>query len=104
MAELIKVIGLEVIIDLEVPMLWAELQSYFPDKDVFIPCVVGVVKAWVECLIVRLEDDANIPWTDKLLEHLNRSEQRLLRARVEVFFSVYPLDKGRSLPFVASTS
>ena len=65
-------------------MLWAELQKYFPDKDVFVPSIIEVVKTWVECLIGRLEDDANSMWSDKLLEYVGRSGRNLLRARVEV--------------------
>lgn len=79
-----EVLGLEVTIDLEASMLWAELQKYFPDKDIFVPSLIGVVKAWVECLIMRLEDDANIKWTDKLLEHVSRTGKPVLRARIEV--------------------
>lgn len=65
-------------------MLWAELQKYFPDKDTFVPSVAGVVKSWAECLTIRLDDDSNTEWTDKLLEHINRTGRPQLRAKVEV--------------------
>ena len=87
-AKLSEMLGFEVIIDLEASMLWAELQKYFPDKETFVPSIIGVVKSWVECLSIRLEDDANNSWTDKLLEHVNRNGRPLLKARIEVRASI----------------
>ncbi len=65
---------------LEAPMLWRELEKYFPDLEDFVPSVVGVIKSWMECMTSRLEDAANTAWTERLLETCGRR----LKVQVEV--------------------
>ena len=79
-----KLLGLEVSVDLDTTLLWVELEKSFPDKETFIPTIVGIVHEWVRCLTDRLEEDSNAQWTDKLLEHLGRFGGGSLRAKVEV--------------------
>ena len=83
-ARLSVLLGLQVSVDLEVAMLWVELQNYFPDEDVFVPTITGVVMTWVECLIDRLENEANSNWSDKLLEYVGHSGRNPLKVKVEV--------------------
>ena len=75
-----QVIGLPVEVTLETPMLWRELGKHYPEHDTFIPSVVEIVKSWAECLISRLEDDANEAWVEHLLEVCGTR----LRAIIEV--------------------
>ncbi len=89
--KLSELLGLEVSIDLDAAFLWTELQNFYPDKDIFIPTIVGIVKEWVECLTDRLEEDSNAQWTDKLLEFLGRSGRGSLRAKVEVYLPAVDL-------------
>lgn len=69
-AQLKDVLGLQVRVDFEVQMLWAELQKFFPDTETFIPTVAGVIQDWMECVRQRLEDDANADWTETFLEYV----------------------------------
>jgi hypothetical protein len=65
-----QVIGYAVSCNIEWQMLWAELESAYPDKSTFVPTVASVVETWCESLTNRLEDDKFEAWTEELLSKL----------------------------------
>ncbi|MCJ1374350.1 hypothetical protein MMC20_005582 [Loxospora ochrophaea] len=86
LSELSQLVGLKVNVLLEMPMIWTELQKHFPDQGTFVPNIIGVVKTWTDCLIARLEDEANAEWTERLLDEVQEAS-KILRARVQVSLS-----------------
>ena len=67
-AALSEVLGLPVDVTLEAPMLWSELGKQFPNQEIFVPNVVGVVKSWAQCLTSTLDYDANEARVEQFLE------------------------------------
>ncbi|KAI9816268.1 MAG: hypothetical protein M1827_001869 [Pycnora praestabilis] len=76
-------LGLRVVIDLEPMILWGDLGKHYSSQDIFIPSVVGVIKVWTDCLVSRLESDANAAWTERLLEEISEQGSKALKAGVE---------------------
>ncbi|MCJ1239859.1 hypothetical protein MMC14_007857 [Varicellaria rhodocarpa] len=76
-SELYNLIGVPVAITLETPVIWAELQRYFPNHATFIPSIVDTTKTWIKCLTVKLEDDTHPDWTDRFLDEVKESGQAL---------------------------
>lgn len=88
-AGLKDLLGLPIKIQLEPSILWNELQKFYPDQSTFVPSIITVVKAWIDCLAKRLADDANAAWTEQLLEHVHQNGKSLT-ARVEVSLAALP--------------
>lgn len=82
-ADLKELLGLPVTVQLDVSILWSELQKFYPDQTNFVPMITAVVKTWTDCLAKRLADDANADWTEQLLEYANQGSKNM-KARVEV--------------------
>ena len=68
-------------------MLWAELESVYPDQATFIPGITKVVEAWCDSLIRRLEDDNFEPWTEVLLDKLKPGNAVKLSIQVSEWIS-----------------
>ena len=68
--KLAEIIGYSVSCQIEWQMLWAELESTYPDKTTFVPTVAGVVASWCETLATRLEDDRFESWTEEFLSKI----------------------------------
>ncbi|KEZ43545.1 hypothetical protein SAPIO_CDS4458 [Scedosporium apiospermum] len=77
LAKLQSIIGYEVCISPEWPLLLAALGDHYSDKGNFVPAVAGVVKAWSEAAAQLLEDDNNEEWTEEVLDKLKESGSRL---------------------------
>ncbi|KAI0121681.1 hypothetical protein BJ170DRAFT_132890 [Xylariales sp. AK1849] len=69
--DLKDLLGIDVIIQPEWPLLLAELDSSYPDKSTFAPSIAGCVQAWCTALTALLDDSANEKWADTLLDHAN---------------------------------
>ena len=82
-----KLLGLPVALDLNWLFLWGELHAHFPDQQTFVPTITATIKAWLDCLKGRLEDDGLETWTEQLLEEVQKSSQSL-KARVDVGLSI----------------
>lgn len=83
-----SIVGLKVSCNPEWNMLWAELEPKFPDKNIFVPNITGVIAAWCEVLGARLEDDKVTEWTEDLIGKLE--SVRSVKIHVQVC--------GHSLP------
>ncbi|KAL8345353.1 hypothetical protein RB601_005407 [Gaeumannomyces tritici] len=81
--ELQGLLGLQVEIEPEWPLILAELDSFYIDKGNFAAAVAGAVETWAKALTELLDDEKNEQWTEKLLEKLKESWSRL-RAFVDV--------------------
>jgi hypothetical protein len=64
-------LGYQVTLDPEWGMLWAMLQSYYPDQATFIPSVALVVSTWCAAFTAWIEEDANSEAVERLLEQLS---------------------------------
>ena len=81
-----EILGYQVVVSIDIALLWSELQHFYPDPETFVPSVISVVQAWAECLAARLEDDGNAAWTENLLDLVMRNGT-VVKARVEVSLS-----------------
>lgn len=63
-------IGHSVVIEPEWPLIVAELDSFYEDKNNLIAIVAGCVQAWAKSMMELLEDPAHADWTDTLLEKI----------------------------------
>lgn len=87
-----ELLGYEVVVDPEWPLLLTELEAVYPDKGVFVAAVAGMVTIWCKAMGELLEDEENEEWTEGLLERLKESYSRLkLFLEVRAFASVLPL-------------
>ncbi|KLU85512.1 hypothetical protein MAPG_04535 [Magnaporthiopsis poae ATCC 64411] len=75
--ELQELLGLQVDIEPEWPLILAELDSFYIDKGNFAAAVAGAVETWAKALTELLDDEKNEQWTEKLLEKLKESWSRL---------------------------
>ena len=78
------VVGLKVKCNLEWDMLWAELNTSFPDKATFVPNVTGVIAAWCNVLANRLEDDKFTSWTEDLVGKVEAAGAVKLQVQVRI--------------------
>ncbi|KAF2972062.1 hypothetical protein GQX73_g1622 [Xylaria multiplex] len=76
-----EVIGVGVSVNPEWPLLFTELDSFYPDKATLVPSVATVVEACCTALATFADDDANGEWADTLLE---QTEGRV-RFALEIF-------------------
>lgn len=63
-------LGHSVVIEPEWPLIVAELDSFYEDKNNLIAIVAGCVQAWAKSMMELLEDPAHADWTDTLLEKI----------------------------------
>ncbi|OCK83714.1 hypothetical protein K432DRAFT_321727 [Lepidopterella palustris CBS 459.81] len=89
-----ELIGYKIQCEPEWPMLWTELQPYFPDTSTFIPSVCSTLVAWCNALTTLLDDDSNSEWTELALEELSKAS--VLRIRIEVDGTDRPTTKWTS--------
>ncbi|PKS07128.1 hypothetical protein jhhlp_005728 [Lomentospora prolificans] len=82
-AKLKDIVGYDVSINLEWPLLLAALGNHYRDKVNFVPAVTGCIKAWCEATVQLLDDESNEQWTETVLENLKEAGSRL-RLIVEV--------------------
>jgi hypothetical protein len=75
-----KLLGHEVAIDPEWPLLVAELDPFYEDKANLVIVVAGCVQVWAKSMFELLDDSANEAWTEQVLEKVPVR----LRAYVEV--------------------
>ncbi len=74
---------MQVKVEFDVQMIWAERHQFFPDPEQFIPAVAEVICEWIGILKDRLEDDSNAAWTDAFLGYVQKGVAGLV-VRVEV--------------------
>ncbi|KAL2136196.1 hypothetical protein VTI74DRAFT_5074 [Chaetomium olivicolor] len=74
------ILGHNVVIDPEWPLIVAELDKFYDDKANMIAIVAGCVQAWAKSMIELLEDSAHEAWTEQLLEKVP--------VRMQVFVNV----------------
>ncbi|KAL2124912.1 hypothetical protein VTJ04DRAFT_1277 [Mycothermus thermophilus] len=75
-----ELLGHEVAIDPEWPLLVAELDPFYEDKANLVIVVAGCVQVWAKSMSELLDDSANEAWTEQVLEKVPVR----LRAYVEV--------------------
>ncbi|KAL2271398.1 hypothetical protein VTJ83DRAFT_769 [Remersonia thermophila] len=75
-----ELLGHELVIDPEWPLLVAALDSLYEDKTNLVAVVAGCVQVWAKSMTELLDDSANEAWTEKVLEKVSGR----LRAFVEV--------------------
>ncbi|KAI0542510.1 hypothetical protein GGR58DRAFT_452633 [Xylaria digitata] len=63
-----EVIGVGVSVNPEWPLLFTELDSFYPDKATLVPSVAAAVEAFCTALTTFADDEANGEWADTLLE------------------------------------
>ncbi|KAK8069603.1 hypothetical protein PG994_006219 [Apiospora phragmitis] len=79
--KLSEILGLDVAVEPEWPLLLAALDGSYLDKQALVPAVAQCVRVWCDLLAAALEDeDANAEWTETLLERADG----LLRLFLEV--------------------
>ena len=102
-ASLKAILGADVTIKPQWQVLWAELQSQYPEMAVFVPSVGEAVAAWCKTTQALLEDEeGNAKWVEDMLEECLYGPSGL-RVRVEVCLRpplfqclTYPLTPLRS--------
>lgn len=67
-------LGVEVKLAVEWPLLWTELKALYPDKNVFVPNIVSVTRTLFRSLNVKLEDEENTAWNDLFLEEITKAQ------------------------------
>ncbi|KAK7942920.1 uncharacterized protein PG986_012033 [Apiospora aurea] len=76
-----EILGLDVAVEPEWPLLLAALDGSYPDKQTLVPAVAQCVRVWCDLLAAALEDeDATAEWAETLLERAGG----LLRLFLEV--------------------
>lgn len=71
------VLGYDVVLNPEWPLLVAELDKFYPDKTNLVGVTAGIVGAWAKSMTDLLEDESNEKWTETVLERLSSSWSRL---------------------------
>lgn len=79
-------LGHDVVIEPEWPLLVTELDSFYADKSNLVAVVAGCVQAWAKSLTELLDDAAHEAWTEKVLEKVP--------VRMQVFVEVAASDKA----------
>ncbi|KAI1332448.1 hypothetical protein F5Y16DRAFT_357816 [Xylariaceae sp. FL0255] len=51
--------------------LLAELDTFYPDKSTFVPCVAAAVIALCTALTMLINDETHVVWADKFMEHID---------------------------------
>lgn len=80
---LFELLGYQVHVKVDSAQLWSDLEKFHPDPETFAPNNASVVQTWAQYLIARLQDDANVVWTEKLLSVVTE-RGTVVRAHVEV--------------------
>ncbi|KAK6854587.1 hypothetical protein PG995_009680 [Apiospora arundinis] len=81
LAKLRELLGLDVAVEPEWPLLLAALDDAYPDKQGLVPAVAQCVRVWADVVAAALEDEeANEEWIETLLERAGG----LLRLYLEV--------------------
>ncbi|KAL1837816.1 hypothetical protein VTJ49DRAFT_3381 [Mycothermus thermophilus] len=75
-----ELLGHEVVIDPEWPLIVATLDPLYQDKTNLVAVVAGCVQAWAKSMAELLDNSANETWTEQVLEKVSVR----LRAFVEV--------------------
>ncbi|KAG8529608.1 uncharacterized protein KY384_006245 [Bacidia gigantensis] len=88
-AALKELLGLEIEISFPVANIWDQVKTSFPEQDVFVPTVIGVIQQWTNALKRRLEDEGG-SWTDKLLEEFDGKS-------MHAFVDVFPLGRPTTI-------
>lgn len=79
-SQLQKLLGIDVLIEPEWPLLLADLDALHPDRATFVPSVAGCVQGFCEAMNGLVEDESMAEWSDTLLE---KAEGKI-RAFIEV--------------------
>jgi hypothetical protein len=79
------ILGLQATIQVDWEDLWAALEAGYPDKDVFVSSISSIVKMFMDCLMVKLEDSENEAWTEKFLEEVMTDGRLLIAIGVCIF-------------------
>ncbi|KAL2256163.1 hypothetical protein VTK26DRAFT_2089 [Humicola hyalothermophila] len=79
-----SLLGLEVSINPEWPLLIAELDPFYAEKGDLVVIVAGCVRVWVKGMTELLEDAANEAWTDMVVEKVKAA------GRMRMFLDVGP--------------
>ncbi|SPO07089.1 uncharacterized protein DNG_09783 [Cephalotrichum gorgonifer] len=77
------VLGYEIVLNPEWPLLLAALDSHYVDKHDLVTAVAGCVLAWSTAFKELLEDEGVEAWTDEVLELLKNGGGKL-RVNLEV--------------------
>lgn len=75
------VLGHEVAVQPEWPLLLAELEGIYSDKADLVVVVAACVETWCKALIELLEDESNEEWVDTLLDHVKPRLRLVLEVR-----------------------
>ncbi|KAK8098510.1 uncharacterized protein PG998_013996 [Apiospora kogelbergensis] len=69
LAKLRELLGLDVAVEPEWPLLLAALNDAYPDKQGLVPVVAQCVRVWADVLVTVLQDEeANEEWIETLLD------------------------------------
>ena len=86
LAKLRELVGYDVSVEPEWPLILADLDKLYPDKGILVAFAAGVVEVWAKSLAELLEDEANEEWADAVLEKLKGW------SRIRLFLDVAGVD------------
>jgi hypothetical protein len=77
-----ELLGVQVVINPDWDMLWLALENNFPDKEIFVPTIIGLIQILCQSLNIKLEDEQNQTWTDRFLEEITKGRGLVIEIAV----------------------
>lgn len=77
------VLGLDVAVEPQWQLLWAELKDSFKEQDQFVPTIARATSTWARALAEICDEEKNEEWVEEFLEKVKASGS-MVRIELEV--------------------